>query len=71
MTLSLEDTAMLGGLPCAGQAMGSIDIPATWYADFLARFVNVPRNDCSPALYVPFADTRGPTLDLDLTVQRT
>jgi hypothetical protein len=29
MTLSLEDAAMLGGLPCAGQAMGPIDIPAT------------------------------------------
>jgi hypothetical protein len=27
MTLSLEDAAMLGGLPCAGQAMGPIDIP--------------------------------------------
>jgi hypothetical protein len=30
MTLSLEDAAMLGGLPCAGEAMGPIDIPATW-----------------------------------------
>jgi hypothetical protein len=42
MTLSLEDAAMLGGLPCAGQAMGPIDILATWRADFLARFANVP-----------------------------
>jgi hypothetical protein len=33
MTLSLEDAAMLGGLPCAGQAMGPINIPATWHAD--------------------------------------
>jgi hypothetical protein len=54
MTLSLEDAAMLGGLPCAGQAMGPIDIPATWQADFLARFTNVLR-------YVPFVDTHGPT----------
>jgi hypothetical protein len=30
MTLSLEDAAMLGGLSCARQAMGPIDIPATW-----------------------------------------
>jgi hypothetical protein len=28
MTLSLEDVAMLGGLSCAGQTMGPIDIPA-------------------------------------------
>jgi hypothetical protein len=59
-TLRLEDTAMLGGLPCADQAMGPIDIPATWHADFLARFTNVPRNDRAPAPYVPFADTHGP-----------
>jgi hypothetical protein len=61
MTLSLEDAAMLGGLSCAGQEMGSIDIPATWQADFLARFVNVPRNDRAPVPYVPFVDTHGPT----------
>jgi hypothetical protein len=52
---------MLGGLPCAGQVMGSIDIPATWLADFLARFANVPRNDHAPALYLPFVVTHGPT----------
>jgi hypothetical protein len=61
MTLSLEDAAMLGGLPCAGQAMGPIDIPATWQDDFLARFANVPWNDCAPTSYVPFVDTHGPT----------
>jgi hypothetical protein len=61
MTLSLEDIAMLGGLPCAGQAMGPIDIPATWLADFLARFVNVPRNDRASEPFVPFVDTHGPT----------
>jgi hypothetical protein len=55
MTLSLEDVAMLGGLPCAGQAMGPIDIPAMWHTDFLARF------DHAPAPYVPFTDTHGPT----------
>jgi hypothetical protein len=36
MTLSLEDAAMLGGLPCAGQVMGPIDIPVTWHADYRA-----------------------------------
>jgi hypothetical protein len=61
MTLNLEDAAMLGGLPCAGQAMGPIDIPATWQAEFLARFANVPRNDHAPAPYVPFVDTQEPT----------
>jgi hypothetical protein len=61
MTLSLEDTAMLGGLSCAGQVMGPIDIPATWQADFLARFANVPRNDRAPAPYLPFVDTHGLT----------
>jgi hypothetical protein len=53
MTLSPKDAAMLGGLPCAGEAM--------WQADFLARFANVPRNDHAPALYLPFVDTHGPT----------
>jgi hypothetical protein len=57
VTLSLEDAAMLGGLPCAGQVMGPIDILVTWHADFLARFANVPRNDRASAPYVPFADT--------------
>jgi hypothetical protein len=56
MTLSLEDAAMLGGLPCAGQAMGPIDIPATWQTDYLARFANVPRNDRALAPYAPFVD---------------
>jgi hypothetical protein len=61
MTLSLEDAAMLGRLPCATQAMGPIDIPAMWQADFLARFANVPQNDRAPASYVPFVNTHGPT----------
>jgi hypothetical protein len=60
MTLSLEDAAM-GGLPCAGQAMGPIDIPVMWQTDFLARFANVPRNDRMSAPYLPFVDPHGPT----------
>jgi hypothetical protein len=61
MTLSLEDAAMLGGLPCAGEDMGPIDIPATWQAEFLARFANVPLNDRAAAPYLPFVDTHGLT----------
>jgi hypothetical protein len=61
MTLSLEDAAMLGGLSCARQAMGSIDIHATWQTNCLARFANVPRNDRAPAPYLPSVDTHGPT----------
>jgi hypothetical protein len=61
MTLDLEDVVMLGELSCAGEAMGPIDIPATWHTDFLARFANVPRKDRVSAPYVPFADTHGPT----------
>jgi hypothetical protein len=59
MTLSLEDAAMLGGMTCAGQAMGPIDIPAAWQTDFLTRLANVPQNDRAPAPYVPFVDTTG------------
>jgi hypothetical protein len=61
MTLSLEDAAMLGGLPCAGEAVGPIDIPVMWQADFLARFANVPRNDRALASYLPFVDTHEAT----------
>jgi hypothetical protein len=61
MTLSLEDAAVLGGLSCASETMGPIDIPATWHVDFLARFANVPRNDLAPQPYVPFGNTHGPT----------
>jgi hypothetical protein len=61
MTLSLEEAVMLGGLSCAGQAMGTINNPATWQADFLPRFANVSRNDRASASYVPFVDNHGPT----------
>jgi hypothetical protein len=70
MTLSLEDDTMLGGLSCAGQAMGAIDIPSTWQTAFLARFTNVPRNDRAPTPYCPSSTPRA-HLDLDPAVQRT
>jgi hypothetical protein len=37
MTLCLEDAAMLGGLSCAGEAMGPIDIPAMWQVSGILR----------------------------------
>jgi hypothetical protein len=46
MTFSLENVAMLGGLSCAGEVMGPIDIPATWHADFFARFAKRQRRAC-------------------------
>jgi hypothetical protein len=52
---------MLGGLSCAGEVIGPIDIPVACRADFLTRFTNVTQNDRAPAPYVPFADTHGPT----------
>jgi hypothetical protein len=61
---------MLVGLPCAGQAMGPINIPMTWHADFLARFVNVPQNDHASAPYMPYRHPRA-HLDLNPAVQRT
>jgi hypothetical protein len=59
MTLSLEDAAMLGGLWCAGEAMGRSTSPRR--GRFFARFANVPRNDRTPAPYLPFVETHGPT----------
>ena len=45
MAVTLEDVALLLGLPCVGQVMEAIDVSATWREDLLARFVNVVRND--------------------------
>ena len=61
VALTLEDVALLAGLPCCGIAMGPIDIPVTWREDFLARFANVPRNARVPFPYAPFVDPHGPT----------
>jgi hypothetical protein len=48
-------------ISCAGQAMGPINIPATWQANFLARFANVPRNNRASTPYVTFVNTHRPT----------
>ena len=36
MTLTLQDVAMLLGLPCAGRAVGAEDVPLSWREDLLA-----------------------------------
>jgi hypothetical protein len=42
--------------------MGPADISTEWRMEFLARLVNVPRNDRAPASYHEFAKPHGPTL---------
>jgi hypothetical protein len=51
---------MLGGLSCAGEAMGPIDIPATWHADFFARLANIPQNDPRQHRTCPSPTPTGP-----------
>jgi hypothetical protein len=51
------------GLPCEGEVMGVVDIPAsTWRDEFLTRFANVPPNDRTPVSYQPFVNAHRPTL---------
>ena len=57
---TLQDSAMLLGLPCAGQAMGPLDVSATWRDEILARFEHVVRNEHAPP-YEIFVNTVGPT----------
>jgi hypothetical protein len=51
MTVTLQDTSLLMGLPCQGEPLRAANISAEWRTEFLARFVNVPQNDCAPAPY--------------------
>jgi hypothetical protein len=62
MTVTLQDTSLLMGLPCEGEPPGPADISAEWRTVFLARFVNVPRNDRATAPYQEFANVHRPTL---------
>ena len=41
MTPTLQDVAMLLGLPCAGRAVGAEDVPFSWREDLLAQFAGV------------------------------
>jgi hypothetical protein len=60
MTPTLQDVALLLGLPLAGRPMGAIDVDANWRQDLIARFANVPRN--ARALpYQAFDNTFGPS----------
>ncbi|CAN6373047.1 unnamed protein product, partial [Urochloa humidicola] len=60
MALTLQDVALLLGLPCAGQAVAADDVPADWRDDLLARFAGVQCNACA-APYRTFTSTHGPT----------
>jgi hypothetical protein len=62
MTVTLQDTSLLMGLPCEGEPLRAADISTEWRTEFLARFVNVPWNDRTPAPYQEFANAHGPTL---------
>ena len=42
MTTTLQDVAMLLGLPCAGRAVGAEDVGLSWRDDLLALFAGVP-----------------------------
>jgi hypothetical protein len=61
MAVTLEDVALLFGLPCSGESMGAVDPPPdVWHDDILARFAGVVRRPDAPE--VPdFTNSRGPT----------
>ena len=63
MTLTLQDVSYLLGLPCAGVAVGVIDMQADWMNDMHQRFGPVERKADTPPPYVPkfLSDARGPT----------
>jgi hypothetical protein len=48
MTVTLQDTSLLMGLPCTVELLGPEDISIEWRMEFLARFANIPRNDRTP-----------------------
>jgi hypothetical protein len=62
MTPTLQDVSYLLGLPCAGAAVGVIDMQADWMNDMHQRFGPVERKADAPP-YVPefLSDARGPT----------
>ncbi|CAN6223127.1 unnamed protein product [Urochloa humidicola] len=60
MAPTLQDAALLLGLPCAGQAVAAQDVAPDWRDDLLARFGGVQRN-ARAAPYRTFTSTHGPT----------
>ena len=62
MTPTLQDVAMLLGLPCAGRAVGAEDVGLSWRDDLLARFAGVQRNELAlPYRPLPANHAHGPT----------
>ena len=62
MTPTLQDVAMLLGLPCAGGTVGAEDVALSWRDDLLARFAGVQRNDLAmPYRSLPANHGHGPT----------
>jgi hypothetical protein len=61
MTVTLQDTSPLMGLPCNGEPLRVVDISTEWRTEFLARFANIPQNDRAPAPYQEFANAHRPT----------
>ena len=45
MTTTLQDVAMLLGLPYAGRAVGAEDVGLSWRENLLAQFARVQRNE--------------------------
>ena len=60
MTHTLQDVAMLLGLPCAGRAVGAEDVALSWRDDLLAQFAGVQHNDLALP-YWPFSSNHGLT----------
>jgi hypothetical protein len=59
MAVTLDDVALLFGLPCSDDPMGPVD-PPPWRDDLLARFAGVVRRPGT--LEVPdFTNSHGPT----------
>jgi hypothetical protein len=62
MTVTLQDTSLLMGLPCECEPPRVANISANWHTEFLVRFANVPRNDRTPSPYQKFTIAHGRTL---------
>jgi hypothetical protein len=65
MTVTLQDTSLLIGLPCEGEPLRAADI-SEWCTEFVARFANVPRNDRATAPYQQFMNAHyGRTIQIN------
>src|SRR5438132_1913351 len=63
MTVTLQDVAMLTGLPIAGAALGPNIPPMGWQDDILGRFANIlPEEPEGGYFQFPVNQTHGPRL---------